>query len=173
MIKCDTSKLEQQLKKFHEEAIKKLEGMVQIFAYKIAWQAIENTPFGDSILNAKYYDLKSRLRWFLPYEGSAKGGWTVTMNIPSSILVPERAADESAENIKTNAEQDAMTYKLGDKVYITNSVPYMATVGFTQGRFGALEKGYSGQAPNGVMQPTKDEIIGVYQLKLDEYYRAS
>lgn len=173
MIKCDTSKLEEQLKKLHEEVTKKLEGMVQIFAYHVTWKAIETTPYGDDVLYSKYYELKSRLRWFLPYEGSAKGGWTVTMNQPSRIYVPERAQDREAINIKTNAEKDSMAYKLGDTVYIMNSVPYVATPGFTLGKFGALEKGYSGQAPNGIMQPTLDEIIGVYQLKLNEYYEAS
>lgn len=172
-ISCDTSKLEQSLKKFHEEAVRKMQGMVQLFAYWITWEAINKTPFGDAVTYAEYYNLDSRLRWFSPKEGSAKGGWTISMNTPSRILVPEKASSREAENIKQNAKEDSLTYKLGDIVYIVNSVPYVNTIGFTQGRFGSLENGYSNQAPDGIMKPTIAEIEGIYQLNLNEYYKAS
>jgi len=172
-VTCDTSKLEQSLKKFHEEAVRKMEGMVQIFAYKVTVEAIDNTPYGDDVNNFKYYNLRSRLKWFLPYQGSAKGGWTMTMNSPSRILVPERANSVDAINIKENADIASVTYKLGDVVYIVNSVPYMNTPGFTQPPFDSLENGYSAQAPYGVMEPTLHAIYGIYRSELNEYYEAS
>lgn len=174
MIKCDTSKLLEQLQKFHKESIKKMEGMVQIFAYKITWQAIENTPIGSITPDNEWmYNLPSRLR-VLPAEvGSAKGGWTVTLNGPSRIIFPERAEDENAANIKTNAEMALESYKLGADVYIMNSVRYVASDGWTLPKFGSLEGGYSSQAPNGIMGPTMESITGIYQLQLNEFYRAS
>jgi hypothetical protein len=172
-VSCDTSKLEQSLKKFHEDAVRKMQGMVQIFSYKVTVEAIDNTPYGDDEVYFKYYNLKSRLKWFLPYRGSAKGGWTISMNTPSRILVPERADSVDAINIKENADNASVTYKLGDVVYIMNSVPYMNTPGFTQSSFDSLENGYSAQAPFGVMEPTLHAILGIYQSDLKSYYEAS
>ena len=172
-VTCDTSKLEQSLKKFREEAVRKMEGMVQIFAYKVTFEAIENTPYGDSDLYFNYYNLRSRLKWFLPYEGSAKGGWTISMNQPTKILVPERADSREAINIKQNADNDSMLYKLGDTVYIMNSVPYVNTPGFTIASFDSLENGYSAQAPFGIGEPTLHAIYGIYASELNEYYKAS
>lgn len=172
-ISCDTSKLEETLKKYHEQAVRKLQGMVQIFSYWVAFEAIDNTPFGDSIVYSKYYNLRSRLEWFMPIEGSAKGGWTISMNQPTRILVPERAETRDAINIKQNADDDSQQYKLGDTVYIMNSVPYMNTPGFTQSRFDSLENGYSAQAPYGVMEPTLHAILGIYSAELHRYYKES
>jgi hypothetical protein len=116
-VTCDTSKLEQSLKKFHEEAVRKMQGMVSIFSYWVTWEAIENTPIGTlTEANEWMYNLPSRLR-VLPAEvGSAKGGWTISFNGPTRIIFPERATDENAQNIKSNADIDSGKYKLGDTV---------------------------------------------------------
>jgi hypothetical protein len=172
-VTCNIDELLDSLKKLEEEVTRKLEGMVEIFVYNIAYQAIENTPYGNAVQNARYYNSSARLKWFMPVEGSAKGGWTVTMETPSRVLVPLRADSENAINTKEDAERDSKTYKLGDTVYIMNSVPYVATAGFTSPSFGSLEGGYSAQAPQGIMGPTVDSILGVYQLKLNEYYKAT
>lgn len=171
-VTCNIDAVLDSIKQLEKEITRKLEGMVQIFAYNIAWQAIENTPYGNAVQYAGYYNSIARLKWFMPIEGSAKGGWTVTMETPSRVLVPLRADSENATNTKDDAERDANKYKLGDTVYIMNSVPYVATAGFTAPKFGSLEGGYSDQAPQGIMKPTLDSIIGVYQLKLNEYYKA-
>lgn len=173
-ISCDTSKLEQSLKKFHEETVRKLEGMVQIFSYWVTWEAIENTPIGSITEDNEWmYNLPSRLR-VLPAEvGSAKGGWTISFNGPTKIIFPERANGEGAENTKNNADIDSQKYKLGDTVFIMNSVRYVASDGWTLPKFGSLEGGYSSQAPNGIMEPTLHAIYGIYRSELNEYYKAS
>lgn len=173
-ISCDTSKLEQSLKKVHEEAVRKMQGMVQLFAYWITWEAIENTPIGtvtDS--NQWMYNLPSRLRVLPPEPGSAKGGWTISFNSPTRIIFPERAEDANALNIKNNADEASQKYKLGDTVFIMNSVRYVASDGWTLPKFGSLENGYSTQAPNGIMEPTLHAILGIYASNLNEYYKAS
>jgi hypothetical protein len=172
-VTCDTSKLEQSLKKFHEEAVRKMEGMVQIFAYQVTFEAIENTPFGDDQTYAPLYNLRSRLAVLPPEAGSAKGGWTISFNGPTKIIFPERATDENAVNIKSNADIDSQKYRLGDDVYIMNSVRYVASEGWTLPKFGALENGYSAQAPYGIMEPTLHAIYGIYASSLNEYYKAS
>lgn len=173
-ISCDTSKLEQSLKKFHEETVRKLEGMVQIFAYKVTFEAIENTPMGEvTESNEWMYNLPSRLRVLPAEAGSAKGGWTISFNGPTRIIFPERASDENAVNIKNNADTDSQKYKLGDTVFIMNSVRYVASEGWTLPKFGSLEGGYSDKAPNGIMEPTLHAIYGIYRSELNEYYKAS
>lgn len=173
-ITCDTSKLEQSLKKFHEETVRKMQGMVQLFSYWVTWEAIENTPIGTlTEANEWMYNLPSRLR-VLPAEvGSAKGGWTISFNGPTRIIFPERATDENALNIKNNADTDSQKYKLGDTVFIMNSVRYVASEGWTLPKFKSLESGYSDQAPNGIMEPTLHAIYGIYRSDLKSYYEAS
>lgn len=174
MITCDTSKLQADLKKFKEEATRKLEGMVEIFTYNITVEAIDNTPIGSLNESTEWmYNLLSRRRVLPPEPGSAKGGWTISMNGPTRIIFPERADDSNAYNIKSNADTDSSAYKLGDVVYIMNSVRYVATEGWTLPKFGALENGYSSQAPNGIMGPTLDTVMSVYSLDLKKYYEGS
>lgn len=178
-LTCDTSKLEQSLKKFHEEAIRKMQGMVQIFAYKVTVEAIENTPFGDDKTYAGLYNNFIRLQTLPAEAGSAKGGWTISFNGPTKIIFPERASDENAVNIKSNADIDSQKYKLGDDVYIMNSVRYVASDGWPYDtyRSGApvrsLESGASDQAPYGIMEPTLHAIYGIYASSLNDYYKAS
>ena len=173
-ITSNSSELEDSLKKFHEEAVRKMQGMVSIFAYKITFEAIENTPIGNiTESNQWMYNLQSRLRVLPPEVGSAKGGWTISFNAPTRIIFPERATDENAFNIKDNADIASQQYKLGDDVYIMNSVRYVASEGWTLPKFGSLEGGYSKQAPFGIMEPTLHAIYGIYTSELNEYYRMS
>lgn len=177
MIYCDTSKLEESLKKFHEEATRKLEGMVKMFSYWVTFEAIENTPIGTLTEGPKgtswLYHLRSRQQILPPEIGAAKGGWVISMNTPTNILFPERATDSNALNIKENADLASESYKLGDVVYIMNSVPYVATEGWSKPSFGSLENGYSSQAPYGIMEPTLHAVMGIYQSNLKQYYEAS
>lgn len=178
-ITCNSSELEDSLKKFHEEAVRKMEGMVQIFAYKVTIEAIDNTPFGDYQTYAALYHNYARLRVLPPEAGSAKGGWTISFNGPTRIIFPERASDTNAENIKMNAKSDSTGYKLGDDLYIMNSVRYVASDGWPYETYKngtpvrSLENGASTRAPFGIMEPTLHAIYGIYTSELNEYYKAS
>ena len=181
MISCDTSKLEAELKKFHEEAVRKLEGMVEIFSYKIAFQAIENTPFGDSDAYSSLY--RNKIRLDLVHQdadaGRAKGGWVIQMNKPYTSWWFMKADSELASNVKWANDARSENYKIGDTVYITNNVPYVATDAWPYPTYRngqpvmSLESGASQQAPQGIMQPTLNEIMGVNQLQLNQFYEAS
>jgi hypothetical protein len=178
-VSCDTSKLEQSLKKLHEEAVRKMQGMVQIFSYKVTFEAIENTPFGDDQAYAVLYNNRARLAVLPPEAGSAKGGWTISFNGPTRIIFPERATDENAQNIKNNADIASQGYKLGDDLYIMNSVRYVASDGWPYDTYKngspvrSLESGASTQAPFGIMEPTLHAIYGIYRSELKSYYEAS
>jgi len=180
MISCDTSKLEAELKKFHEEATRKLEGMVERFSYWVTWEAIENTPFGDDIEYAALYNNPARLSITKNAQaGNAKGGWVIEMNKPYSSWWFMQADNENAENVKWAADHRSTNYKIGDTVYITNNVPYVSADGWPYDTYknGAqvrsLESGASAQAPFGIMEPTLNAILGIYQSDLKKYYEES
>jgi hypothetical protein len=179
-LTCDTSKLEESLKKFYEEAIRKMEGMVQIFAYKIAYEAIENTPFGNADDYAALYNNRTRMRILKNAKaGMAKGGWIVEMNKPYTSWWFMQADDENALNVKQSAEYRSENYKLGNTIYITNNVPYVSKDAWPYDTYKngspvrSLEGGASSQAPNGIMEPTLHAIYGIYASDLNEYYKAS
>jgi hypothetical protein len=179
-ISCDTSKLEQSLKKFHEETVRKLEGMVQIFSYWVTWEAIENTPFGDDVEYVALYNTKARMQVLKNAKaGMAKGGWIIEMNKPYTSHWFMQADTENAENVKKSAEYRSENYKLGDTVYITNNVPYVSSDAWPYDTYKngspvrSLEGGASSQAPNGIMEPTLHAIYGIYRSELNEYYKAS
>lgn len=158
---------------------KKMQGMVEIFIYKITWQAIENTPYGSVEDYVELYNRPSRLKYLPAEAGYAKGGWVMEMNKPFSSMFFTKADSENALNTKYFNESRSLNYKLGDTVYITNNVPYVANDGWSFGTYKngnpvkSLESGASSQAPNGIMQPTLNEILNIYQFKLDEFYKAS
>lgn len=180
MISCDTSKLETELKKFHEEAVRKMQGMVQLFSYWVTFEAIENTPFGDDVEYAALYNNPARLSIAKNAKaGNAKGGWVIEMNKPYSSWWFMQADNDNAENVKWAADHRSENYKLGDTVYITNNVPYVSADGWPYDTYRngspvrSLESGASTQAPFGIMEPTLHAIMGIYQSDLKKYYEAS
>ena len=171
MVTCDTTKIEKQLQEFHRAAIQRMRNMVIFFSYKVAVEAVENTPIGT--LNSLYYK-PSRLAVMEPEVGSAKGGWTASFNIPANITDPGsgRADDELAMNVKDRIYSSLRPYKLGDTVFLTNAVPYVANSGWTEPYYGSLEGGYSQQAPQGIMKPTFAMVQSVFSKgsSLVQYY---
>lgn len=180
MISCDTSKLEAELKKFHEEVTRKLEGMVEKFSYWVTWEAIENTPFGDDVEYAALYNNPARLSITKNAKaGNAKGGWVIEMNEPYTPSWFMQADNENAENVKWAIDHRSSNYKIGDTIYITNNVPYVSANGWPYDTYKngspvrSLESGASSQAPFGIMEPTLNAILGIYQSDLKKYYEES
>lgn len=161
-ISCDTSKLEQSLKKFHEEAVRKLEGMVQKFSYIVAWTAIDNTPLGDSIKWEKLYLRREKAIGLEPVEGFAKGSWRVSMDgtLEMQTLYGENSDEMAASIIKGDLE----SYKLGETVMISNFGPYIMELEKNFDKYGKKHP---------IVQPTMDSVYRTYQLSLDDYYKAS
>jgi hypothetical protein len=168
MIKCDTSKLEEQLKKFHEEAIKKLKGMVRRFSYSITMRAIGNTPIGDAVKNADLYakrvtDPAWQSYGLDPMEGFAKGSWRVSMDGTLDVqALYGAAAGETAGDL---AVMELGSYKLGETVIISNRGPYIRNINNPSDRASIQTNG------QGVIPPTIDAIMNIYQYRLDDYYQ--
>jgi len=161
-ITCDTSKLEQSLKKFHEEAVRKMEGMVRKFSHIVAWTAIDNTPIGDSVKWEALYLLRQKNIGLEPIEGFAKGSWRVSMD--GTLEMQTLYGQNSDEQASSLIKQDLMQYKLGETVMISNFGPYILDL---ENNF----QKYNKQQP--IMQPTLESIYRTYQLSLDDYYKAS
>lgn len=179
-IKMDSSALLKSIQKYKEEVQRKLVGMVQLFSYNITVEAINQTPYGSIInpntgeLNTLYFiPARSEVYHLQPYPGHAKGGWILSFGNSSRNRMGAPASSEEAENTKISAELAAKDYKLGETIYITNNIPYVANSGIPWDKFGSLESGYSLQSPLGISTPTIDSIMNVYAQNLKEYYDAS
>lgn len=161
-IICDTSKLEESLKKAHEEAVRKMQGMVQKFSHIVALTAIDNTPIGDSIKYESLYLYRYENIGLEPIEGFAKGSWRVSMD--GTLEMQTLYGQNSDEQASSLVKQDLMQYKLGETVMISNFGPYILDL---ENNF----QKYNKQQP--IMQPTLESIYRTYQLSLDDYYKAS
>jgi hypothetical protein len=161
-VSCDTSKLEENLKKFHEEAVRKMQGMVQKFSHIVAWTAIDNTPIGDSLKWEDLYQKRYNEIGLEPIEGFAKGSWRVSMD--GTLEMQTLYGQDSDEMAASLIKQDLSQYKLGETVMISNFGPYIVELekNFTR---------YNKQQP--IMQPTLESVYRTYQLSLDDYYKAS
>jgi hypothetical protein len=161
-ISCDTSKLEQSLKKFHEEAVRKLQGMVEKFSYTVAWTAMDNTPLGDSVKWESLYILRQQTIGLEPIEGFAKGSWRVSTD--GTLEMQELYGPSSDEMAGTLIKADLQDYKLGETVMISNFGPYIRNLEENFQNYGKKQP---------IMQPTIDSVMRTYQLHLDDYYKAS
>ena len=161
-VTCDTSKLEQSLKKFHEEAVRKMEGMVRKFSHIVAWTAIDNTPLGDSVKWEALYLLRQKNIGLEPIEGFAKGSWRVSTD--GTLEMQTLYGQDSDEMAASLIQSDLMTYKLGETVMISNFGPYILEL---ENNF----MDYNKQQP--IVSPTMESVYRTYQLNLDDYYKAS
>lgn len=161
-ISCDTSNLEQDLKKFHEEAVRKLGGMVQKFSHIVALTAIDNTPIGDSVKYESLYLLRQKNIGLEPIEGFAKGSWRVSTD--GTLEMQTLYGQDSDEMAASLIKQDLNEYKLGETVMISNFGPYIVEL---ENNF----REYNKQQP--IIAPTIASVQRTYQLSLDDYYKAS
>ena len=162
MLVFDTNQLEESLKAFHEEAVRKLGGMVQKFSYIAAATAIDNTPLGDSIKNEASYIARQERIGLEPIEGYARGSWRVSTDgtLEQQALYGENS-DEMAGSI---IKGDLQSYKLGETVMISNLGPYIRELEEDFER-------YNKKQP--IIAPTIESIMRTYQLHLDDYYKES
>lgn len=159
MITSNSDEIYKEILKYKTEVKRKLEAMVRGFALDIVRIAIKHTPLGD----AKQYPLWYQRRYsadsrFLPVEGFAQGSWQIQYrdNFPWQFNFAPDQDITALMNASLSSEQ----YKLGKDIWVGNAGPYIAK----------LEAGRSTQAPSGIMQPTLNEIMQVYQLNLKQYY---
>lgn len=94
--------------------------------------------------------------------GRARGNWQVGINsIPRGEFGAASEGRIAAKTTVAAGTADAIKAKLGDRVFIVNSVPYIFK----------LEKGSSKQAPAGMVTITLLEYQGIVQVNANEVRR--
>lgn len=154
MVTADVSKLIEDLKKFHLDAIQRMENMVRGFTYEFAMIAIDNTPLGDH--TGQYANLYKRRTYLQPIAGFAQGSWQV-----SEDGTLEQQDLYSGSSALSAIKIHMLNYKLGDNFVLGNTGPYI----------NKLENGHSNQAPEGILKPTLDQMLSAYQVNLVRYYQ--
>jgi hypothetical protein len=183
MITINADKLAEQLKKIHEETVRKLEHMVQEYVYEvIAEKAVDHTPYGDAVTYAELYERRNSLYSYQERPGLAKGSWSVlipkgidmTSTSRSAIVysnvgstVSGRLYDtELGSGAKAKMQAQLGGYTLGDTVIVRNDLPY---VGGSNALGKGLEAGQSKQAPQGIMGPMKS-LIAAYSFPFKDVF---
>lgn len=159
-VKFDTSKLLAQLQVFEKEATRRMERMVQGFAYQLTVQASSNTPLGDATAWMTWYQERETNTGLLPQEGLARGNWQFSKDSNFQLQLVYGQNSDIAAASKVQAE--AASYRLGETFYIGNAAPYIT----------ALENNYSPQTNfDGIMAPTIQDITSLYSFDFQNYYK--
>lgn len=157
LITANVDELLKSLELYHADTVRRLENMVSGFSYEVSLTAVKNTPLGDV---ETYLDLYVRRNKAHPEfdisAGLAQGNWQVSLD--GTIEFQNIYSGKTALGaVKTHL----MNYKLGETVLIGNNLLYI----------GRLEGGSSNQAPDGIMQPTVDNIMSTYKINLVRYFK--
>ena len=148
MLSVDASGLADSLKKAEQEIQRKLVGMLGKFMQGFTKVAVENTPHGDA--NDPRY--KQRTPPWPQEPGMSKSNWQI-MNTGS--FSPLYIADiTGAPSLQDAAET---YYKLGEVYYLGNATPYIRSV----------DNKYA------IEDNTVNEVLTIYQHRLDDYYKQS
>ena len=165
MVSADVSKVLEELKAYHQDTVRRLERMVQGFAYTISQTAIANTPLGNAAPESEggyfeLYKLRQNRTQLAPEEGFARGSWQV--NTTGQFSMQALYGDTSGMEALTMVKADLNSYKLGQTLFIGNKGFYIKL----------LENNYSQQTNNlGIMQPTLDSIMRTYQVDLVRLFK--
>ncbi len=183
MITINADKLAEQLKKIHEDTVRKLEHMVQEYVYEvIAEKAVDHTPYGDAVTYAELYERRNNLYGYQERPGLAKGSWSVF--IPKGVDFAAKSKSvtiysdagstvsgalydtELGSGAKAKMQAQLEGYKIGDLVIVRNTQPYVS-IGNALGK--GLESGHSKQAPQGIMGPM-ESLIAAYSFPFKDVF---
>lgn len=141
---------------------RKLENAVRGYTTEIGSILVDNTPYGNPALYMRLYQLRKKFYGFEILPGIAKGSWHLSTG-PSPMLLtaPIDYAGPNGDQPKERMRQWAQKYKLGEKVWITNTAPYIRS----------LNRGQSNQAPDGILTPSLSKIISIYSVSFLEHYK--
>ena len=160
------------LRKFQEEVERKLKNMIAGFAYEVTLIASNNTPEGneaDLLAGLSGFGDKQQRNYAMLYRrreraygidtetGFHKGAWFYSESPSKGLDKGFREGIHAAQD----AYADALaSYRIGEDFYIVASGP-----GFSD-----LEGGSSGQAPDGIIGPSMQQIAQTYQINLQKHY---
>lgn len=182
-IVADASNTKRSLQSAREKIRLKMQSMVSGFIEETAEGAQDITPLGDHGTTyhksgtgaTSWYSFRSTIGW-VQDPGLAKAGWQVTLG---NNMIRFNPLDNKFQNTLDKVTSVMQSYKLGQDVFLGNAVPYIMNEGvnMTTARRssarggGALDKGYSPQAPDGISGPLT-ALMQVYKLNLKSHYDA-
>lgn len=164
-----------QLEEVKKELTRKLTATVKIYAYQYALESVLATPLGDIEKYYNFYktrpiDTLSRFN-LSKAPGNARGGWQLTFNELPANKYPGFADDGSF--MRTQFKKSADDYKLGETIYVTNYIPYVANDDFYVPGWKSLQSGErSDQARGGIVDPVRD-IMNIFKQDLQKIYDRS
>jgi len=174
------------------ELDKRLKAVVRGFIMDVTLIAIKNTPYGDLTspnggmdwypTRSEYAPFASRLD---EVPGTARNNWKVAFlpkafegfvtnemlrgATPSGAPFDLPSGSEAGEISTAKVSRDVGAYKLGDMIVLWNDTPYInrRANDWSLGWYGkqnaqGLEQGSSQKAPNGIRQPTVQELMAIY-----------
>lgn len=162
MITVDVEKVLRELQEYKKTVDRKLAFMVREFVYAISQEAINNTPLGDSNAYMSWYQSRiGQPEGLQPIHGLARGSWQV--NTTGTFSQQQIYGSDSGDLALVQVRTDINSYKLGDTVYISNTGYYIT----------ALENNHSMQTfGKGIVAPTTEAIMSIYQLDLKRLFDA-
>jgi len=116
----------------------------------------------SQVARAIALELESRVVLKSPVDtGRLRGNWNVGIN---SVNTTEYSEDRSGNQANTRAIGALSKFKLGDSIWITNNLPYVAKLEYGLYNNGAKTVGgYSKQAPQGFIRITYLEVMGAFE----------
>ena len=184
MITSNASKIAEQLKKIHEDTVRKLEYMVQSYVYEvIAEKAVDLTPYGDADRYAEWYDRRFEAYSYERRPGLAKGSWSAFVVKGIDMGTTSRSAviysnvgsavsgalydTRSGSGAKAKMQAQLEGYELGNVIFIRNTQSYVNRgndlgIGLEQGRS-------KEQAPDGILGPLS-KLVDAYRFPFKDVF---
>lgn len=121
------------------------------FSLNITEWAKQTTADIETVVRKTAIDMFGRIIMRSPVDtGRFRNNWYVSIGGPSSRTTEN--VDPSGSNAMARVAEAAARYKLGDTIYMTNSLPYAWR----------LETGWSKQAPAGMVGITVAEFQQIF-----------
>lgn len=125
----------------------------------------------DNVVKAVTLETFSRVILRTPVDtGRARANWIASWD--SWTPITNIATDPSGAAAIKEAEVKILRAPVGGVMYLTNSLPYAATLEYggypnpPKGGKGKTEGGFSRQAPQGMVRVTVEEVEGILMEKL-------
>ena len=159
IVSANSAKVLKSLQEYHKIVQRKLNNVVRGFAYKITQEAINHTPLGDASAFMQRYIERQEAIGLNPQEGFARGSWQVTNSSAFTVQTIYGINSGTQALSAVQSKLSGLTFR--DNIFIGNRGYYI----------GFLENNYSPQTNNmGIMKPTMQAIMQVYQISIKELY---
>ena len=160
MITSNSTAFAKSFEAVQKQIEQKLKNVVRGFAYKVTYEAIQNTPLGNSEQYFKMYERRQTLLGLNPEEGFARGSWQANQSGQFTIqsIYGVSSGSEAYSVVKTSLGN----ITLGETVYIGFRCPYIKL----------LEANHSPQTDNlGIMKPTQAAVMASYAIDIKKLYQ--